>query len=1185
MVEPEKAPKPAAAPAVPPPVHGDAGSTTATPSASPPGGNAVAALMLDRAGIDQAQAPAIEPQGQAKVEPRAPASSSALDKLTAEVAPDFGPGPRVQTMRVSSPHDPGEHEARATASRVVSMAAPDEAAREEATAGDAQAAENARAARPAGGAPAIAREADGPPPPGAGGPPPPAPAAPGGPPPPPPGGALDEIARARSGGSPLPASMRRFMEPRFRADFGAVRVHTDEQAARLTRQLNARAFTVGEHVFFGRGEYNPDSPDGRELLAHELTHTIQQGAAPPVRGEAPVHRSPESTVSSTTSPHVQREFKNPFGFIPDPLNFIADKANAIPGFRMFTIVIGVNPVNMRSVDRSAANILRAIVELLPGGNLITRALDAYGVFDKAGTWIEGRLDSLGISGASIKADIDRFIKTLSMDDLLRLGDVWNRGKAILERPVGRIIAFVRSLGGAILDMIKDAVLRPLAQLASKAAGWDLLCAVLGKNPITGDPVPRTAETLIGGFMKLIGQEEIWENIKRGNAVARAWAWFQGAVAGALGFVREFPARFLAALRSLTIQDLVLLPQAFAKVGRAFGDFFGRFFSWAGSTIWDLLEIVFSVVAPGVLVYLKKARSAFKTILKDPIGFVRNLIGAGKLGLSQFAGNFVKHLKAALIGWLTGALSGAGIYIPQGLSLLEIGKFVLSVLGITWPKIRAKIVKVIGEPAMKAVETGLDIVIALMRGGVAAVWDLIKQQLSDLQNTVIQSIISFVKDRVVTAAITKLVSMLSPVGAFIQAIIGIYNTIMFFVERMKQIAQVAAAIIDSIAAIASGAIGAAANKVEQTLAGLMTLAISFLARIAGLGKVTDAVVGLVKGIQARVDKAIDAAIDWIVKRAKALLKSIFGRDAGRARDQKKDGSNQKTFSLPEEGHTVTAKTKDGQLEIRIASDRELEIWAMLRTASAEVTADQARSKNEKARILGDLDGALKMVTEMHQDWLLAENTNLDFQTWSDVRLTQIVNILTQLGTDGIKAFRDFKGRPLDKRLLPAGYGVREKLYLRGSGWSSNRTKVATDGNVEVVRDVTEIITNRDTNPAKAKAAWDRLKLGLRAPKGTTMASITLADVTSTQYDVDHIEDLGTHWNSGGGNDSDDDQRWALSATTNLRYITQVENLQRPRIKKYKDHVGASFVSIYAEGGASNAKQIDGLPLRDAQGQPL
>ena len=111
--------------------------------------------------------------------------------------------------------------------------------------------------------------------------------------------------------------------------------------------------------------------------------------------------------------------------------------------------------------------------------------------------------------------------------------------------------------------------------------------------------------------------------------------------------------------------------------------------------------------------------------------------------------------------------------------------------------------------------------------------------------------------------------LNPAGAFIQAIIAIYDTVMFFVERLRQIAQVVASFIDSISAIAAGAVGAAANRVEQTMAGLLTLVISFLARIVGLGKVSDAVANIVKKIRAPIDKALDRVVEWIGTMAKKI----------------------------------------------------------------------------------------------------------------------------------------------------------------------------------------------------------------------------------------------------------------------------------------------------------------------------
>ncbi|HEX6861450.1 MAG TPA: DUF4157 domain-containing protein, partial [Thermoanaerobaculia bacterium] len=84
------------------------------------------------------------------------------------------------------------------------------------------------------------------------------------------------ISRARGGGRPLDSEMRGRMEASFGTGFGGVRVHTGAEADRLNRQLSARAFTTGSDIFFRDGEYRPGSSGGRELIAHELTHVVQQ---------------------------------------------------------------------------------------------------------------------------------------------------------------------------------------------------------------------------------------------------------------------------------------------------------------------------------------------------------------------------------------------------------------------------------------------------------------------------------------------------------------------------------------------------------------------------------------------------------------------------------------------------------------------------------------------------------------------------------------------------------------------------------------------------------------------------------------------------------------------------------------------------------------------------------------------
>lgn len=669
-----------------------------------------------------------------------------------------------------------------------------------------------------------------------------------------------EIQGNLSSGTPLPSRVRGFMEPRFRADFSQVRIHTGDRAASLSRQLNAQAFTVGRDVFFGKDQFKPDTAEGRELVAHELTHTIQQGAA--------VQRSEEPTVAHRSPTMVQR-----LG-IGDALNFFANKANLIPGFRMFTIILGVNPINMSRVDRSAANILRALIEFLPGGGLITQALENSGVFDKVGAWVEQQIQSLGMAGSAIKQAITAFLDSLSWSDIFDLGGVWERAKRIFTEPIDRIINFAKGLVTGIIQFIKDAILMPLAKLAEGTRGWDLLCAVLGKNPITGDPVPRNAETLIGGFMKLVGQQDVWENMKKANAIGRAWAWFQGAMSALMGFVQQIPTLAINAFKALELVDIVLVPRAFVKVAVVFGNFIGNFISWGLNAAWNLLEIIFDVVSPGALSYIKRTGAALKSILKNPLPFVGNLVKAAKQGFLNFASNFGTHLKAGLIDWLTGSLPG--IYIPKAFSLQEIVKFVLSVLGLSWANVRQKLVKVVGETAVKAMETGFDIVVTLVTQGPAAAWDKIKDQLANLKDMVIGGITDFVVDMVVKKAIPKLIAMFIPGAGFISAILSIYDTIMVFVNKISQIIQVVTGFIDSIVAIAAGAIGAAATRVETTLARLLSLAINFLAGFIGLGKVADKVMGVIQKVRAPIDKALDWLVNWIVTMAKKLFAKVFGK---------------------------------------------------------------------------------------------------------------------------------------------------------------------------------------------------------------------------------------------------------------------------------------------------------------------
>lgn len=111
----------------------------------------------------------------------------------------------------------------------------------------------------------------------------------------------DELKRSGSG-QPLPNDIQADFGSKMGADFSGVRVHTDSQAADLNRQIQAKAFTHKNHIYMGAGQYNPNTVQGKRLLAHETTHTIQQRAIPinKDRANQPSLKNVDSTVQRVT---------------------------------------------------------------------------------------------------------------------------------------------------------------------------------------------------------------------------------------------------------------------------------------------------------------------------------------------------------------------------------------------------------------------------------------------------------------------------------------------------------------------------------------------------------------------------------------------------------------------------------------------------------------------------------------------------------------------------------------------------------------------------------------------------------------------------------------------------------------------------------------------------------------------
>lgn len=268
--------------------------------------------------------------------------------------------------------------------------------------------------------------------------------------------------------------------------------------------------------------------------------------------------------------------------------------------------------------------------------------------------------------------------------------------------------------------------------------------------------------------------------------------------------------------------------------------------------------------------LKKAAGVINQIIKDPIGFLSNLVGAIKQGLNQFVANIGKHLQAGLLSWLFGALGEAGIQLPERLDLKGILSLVLQLLGLTYENIRARAVRLVGEKVVARIEQVAEVFKVLIAEGPAGLWRFIQDKLADLKETVLEQIRDFVITKVITAGITWLIGLLNPASAFIKACKAIYDIIMFFIERGSQIMELVNSILDSIGAIAGGAIGAAAALVERSLAKALPVAIGFLASLLGLGGIGEKIRKIIETIQKPVNTAIDKLIGGVLKGAKKLF---------------------------------------------------------------------------------------------------------------------------------------------------------------------------------------------------------------------------------------------------------------------------------------------------------------------------
>jgi hypothetical protein len=281
----------------------------------------------------------------------------------------------------------------------------------------------------------------------------------------------------------------------------------------------------------------------------------------------------------------------------------------------------------------------------------------------------------------------------------------------------------------------------------------------------------------------------------------------------------------------------------------------------------------------VINFMEKAGESLGKIFKSPSTFFNNVAKGVKKGIDQFVAKIKQHLLNGLIAWLTGAMGDIQITLPEKFDIKGIFSLVTQILGLTYANIRTKVVKKLGpkgEQIVSTLEKTFALVKDLVTKGPIALWERVKQSLSNLKERVMEGIRNAVIEKVVKAGVVWLISMLNPASALVKAIKMLYDLVMFFVERWDQIVAFAQSIWNSVNALANGRIGAAANAVEQALARSIPVILSLLASLLGLGGIGKSVQKFIRKLRRPIDAAVDKVIDFIFKQGKKLMDRITGK---------------------------------------------------------------------------------------------------------------------------------------------------------------------------------------------------------------------------------------------------------------------------------------------------------------------
>ncbi|MFL6125327.1 hypothetical protein, partial [Actinophytocola sp.] len=309
--------------------------------------------------------------------------------------------------------------------------------------------------------------------------------------------------------------------------------------------------------------------------------------------------------------------------------------------------------------------------------------------------------------------------------------------------------------------------------------------------------------------------------------------------------------------------------------------------------------------------LRKAVSAIGAILKDPIGFLGNLVTGVGGGLRLFMRNAGHHLEQGVLAWLLGTGATAGLQLPTSFDVLGILLMLAALLGLSWANIRARLVRKVPNQAVTAAETAVPLVAEVKKRGVAGMWSDLRSRVGDLRKELIGNLVSFLLPTIVIAGITWIVSLFNPASAFIRACKMIIDIIRFIVTNGRQIIEFVNTVLDAVIAIARGGTGGVPALVERALARSIPVLIGALAALLGIGGIA----GKVKQIFQKLARPVNRAVDWVVAKIAGLVRKLWAKLKGALDKRKRRRDRPGDRDQKDVDRILTAALRDARALVR------------------------------------------------------------------------------------------------------------------------------------------------------------------------------------------------------------------------------------------------------------------------------